>query len=169
MHPRLISLSSTLHNTLIEKSLTIATAESCTAGLLSHVITAVSGSSEYFMGGVVAYSDQVKAIELNVQLKTLLQYGAVSKQSAYEMALGIRKKFKTDIGLSTTGIAGPTGGTPMKPVGLVWIGISTQKKTQAIECHFKGGREKVKTSAVEELLSRLLEHLDQYPSRISRR
>jgi len=164
MHPRLLTLSSKLHNTLIEKSLTIATAESCTAGLLSHVITAVSGSSEYFMGGVVAYSDQVKAAELKVQMETLLKYGAVSKQSAYEMAVGIRKKFNTDIGLSTTGIAGPTGGTPTKPVGLVWIGISTQQETQAVECHFKGGREKVKTCAVEELLRHLLEHLDQYPS-----
>ena len=160
MQPRLISLSSKLHDVLIEKSLTISTAESCTAGLLSHVITAASGSSEYFMGGVVAYSDQVKAAELNVQLKTLQQHGAVSEQSACEMALGIRQKLKTDIGLSTTGIAGPTGGTPTKPVGLVWIGISTQRETQAVECHFKGGREKIKTKTVEELLSRLLHYLE---------
>ncbi len=160
MNPQLLSLSSKLYNALQEKALTLATAESCTAGLLSHVITAVPGSSEYFMGGVVAYSDQVKAIELNVTLETLLQYGAVSKQAALEMASGIRKKMKTDIGLSTTGIAGPTGGTPTKPLGLVYIAISTQKGTQAFECHFDGGREAVKTSTVVELLTRLLDHLN---------
>ncbi len=160
MNQELQHLSSRIGRTLTEKALTLATAESCTGGLLSHVLTSVSGSSQYFVGGVVAYSNRIKEIMLDVSPQSLLQYGAVSEQVACEMAAGIRKKFDTDIGLSTTGIAGPTGGTPTKPVGLVWIGFSHQDTTKALECHFKGGREIVKTSTVEKILKLLLADLE---------
>jgi PncC family amidohydrolase len=159
MEHDLLSLSSEISQLLSEKSQTIATAESCTGGLLGHTLTAISGSSEYFLGGVIAYSNRIKEEWLGVQSQTLLQHGAVSEETAREMAQGIRKKFKADIGLSTTGIAGPTGGTSTKPVGMVWIGISTKTNTQAFKCHFKGSRNEVKTSTVKEILTRLLDHL----------
>lgn len=155
----LLSLSSRVGNALLERAYTISTAESCTGGLLSHVLTAISGASTYFMGGMVAYSNTIKEEHLGVQARTLFDHGAVSEQTALEMADGVRKKFGTDIGLSTTGVAGPTGGTPAKPVGLVWIGISTPAITQAYECHFEGSRLEIMNSTVVEILNRLLDEL----------
>ena len=152
-------LSLKVSETLTKTGQTVSTAESCTGGLLAHVLTGVSGSSAYFVGGVVAYSNRIKEAILGVRAETLRAFGAVSEQTAREMAEGIRQKFNTDIGLSTTGIAGPTGGTPDKPVGLVWIGISTPERTLARECHFDADREGVKTLTVERLLSLLIEEL----------
>lgn len=159
MENTLETLSADIGRTLQDQSLTISAAESCTGGLLSHVLTGVSGSSQYFIGGVVAYSNQIKEQVLGVKHQTLMAYGAVSEETAREMAVGIRERFNTDIGLSTTGIAGPTGGTPTKPVGLVWMGISTEKETYAFECRFEGTRDKVKVSTVQEILNRLLDVL----------
>lgn len=104
--------------------LKIATAESCTGGFLAHRLTAVPGSSEYYWGSVISYHNDIKKGTLEVNDKTLETYGSVSEETASEMAVGIRKKFKTDIGISTTGIAGPDGGTEEKPVGTVWMAIS---------------------------------------------
>mgnify|MGYP001041919863 CR=1 FL=1 len=156
MENELLSLSSQVGDILTEGYLTIAAAESCTGGLLSHILTGVSGSSAYFIGGVVAYSNRIKETVLGVSIDTLEKFGAVSAQTAQEMAQGIAEKFHTAIGLSTTGIAGPTGGTPEKPIGLVWIGIHFKGKTYAHECHFDGDREAVKTKTVNEILIRLL-------------
>ncbi len=159
MDQELLNLSSELGELLINQRLSIAVSKSCTGGLLSHVLTAVSGSSTYFIGGIVAYSNPIKEKFLGVKSETLLNFGAVSSQTAKEMAEGIRHRFQTDIGLSTTGIAGPTGGTPEKPVGLVWIGISTSQKTSTFECHFNGNREGVQYSTVREILSRVIADL----------
>jgi nicotinamide-nucleotide amidase len=159
MDQELLILSSELGELLINQRLSIAVSESCTGGLLSHVLTAVSGSSTYFIGGIVAYSNPIKEKFLGVKSETLLNFGAVSSQTAKEMAEGIRHRFQTDIGLSITGIAGPTGGTPEKPVGLVWIGISTSQKTSTFECHFNGNREGVQYSTVREILSRVIADL----------
>jgi len=159
MDRELETLSANIGKILVEKGWTISTAESCTGGLLSHVLTGVSGSSSYFIGGVVAYSNRIKENILGVESKTLAQHGAVSEETALEMAAGIREKFNTDFGLSTTGIAGPTGGTPTKPVGLVWMGISTPAGNQAFEGHFSGGREGIKNSTVKEILTRLIREL----------
>lgn len=156
MDNKLLALSSIVGSALLDQNYTISTAESCTGGLLSHVLTGISGSSAYFMGGVVAYSNTIKEKVLGVQKVTLQDYGAVSEQTAHEMAEGIRVKFGTTIGLSTTGIAGPTGGTPTKPVGLVWIGISTPVRTSTFEWHFNGERLEIMRSTVIEILSRLL-------------
>ena len=158
----LLSLSTKVGKILVNTNQTIATAESCTGGLLGHILTSISGSSQYFPGGVIAYGYHIKEQILGVQHQTLMRYGAVSEKTALEMASGIRGKFKTDIGLSTTGIAGPTGGTPTKPVGLVWIAISTKEATQAFECHFKGSRETIKNCTVKEILTRLMEHLEHH-------
>jgi nicotinamide-nucleotide amidase len=159
MNQDLKQLSSQVGKHLTDNNLTIATAESCTGGLLSHVLTNVSGSSGYFIGGVVAYSNQIKNAILGVRPETLEAFGAVSEATAKEMASGVRQNFKADLGLSTTGIAGPTGGTPKKPVGLVWIGISTKDRTMAYECHFDADREGIKTLTVNELLKRLIEEI----------
>ncbi len=113
---------------LINNKMTIATAESCTGGLLAHRLTNVSGSSKYILGGIVSYSNDVKIAEVGVKEETLIAYGAVSEQTAGEMARGIQKKFQSDIGIGITGIAGPTGGTDVKPVGLVFIGLAIKDK-----------------------------------------
>jgi len=156
----LITISSKVGRILTVKNLTAATAESCTGGLLSHILTAVSGSSGYFVGGIVAYSNRIKEQMLDVDSRTIIKYGAVSEQIAREMANGVSQKLTADIGLSTTGIAGPTGGTPEKPVGLVWIGIHIGDQTYTYECRFKGKRGAVKASTVQEVLTRLLEILE---------
>ena len=109
---------------LINNKLTIATAESCTGGLLAHRLTNVSGSSKYLLGGVVSYSNDIKIGKVGVKKETIIAYGAVSEQTAGEMATGIQDKFQSDIGIGITGIAGPTGGTEEKPVGLVYIGLA---------------------------------------------
>ncbi|MEE8341510.1 MAG: competence/damage-inducible protein A [Candidatus Neomarinimicrobiota bacterium] len=113
---------------LISNKTTISTAESCTGGLLAHRLTNVSGSSKYIPGGIVCYSNDVKIAEVGVKPTTLATYGAVSEQTAGEMARGIQKKFQTDIGIGITGIAGPTGKTDEKPVGLVYIGLAIKEK-----------------------------------------
>lgn len=117
---------------------TLATAESCTGGLISGTITSVSGSSEVFGFGVCSYANEAKVKLLGVKEETLRIHGAVSEETAMEMAAGIRKLSGSDYGVSTTGIAGPTGGTPEKPVGTVWIGFSSENKTYAKRFVFDG-------------------------------
>ncbi|MCK4903660.1 MAG: competence/damage-inducible protein A [Candidatus Marinimicrobia bacterium] len=113
---------------LIINKMTIATAESCTGGLLAHRLTNVSGSSKYLLGGIVSYSNEVKIAKVGVKKKTIIAHGAVSEQTVSEMATGIQEKFQADIGIGITGIAGPTGGTDEKPVGLVYIGLAIKDK-----------------------------------------
>jgi PncC family amidohydrolase len=169
MDPKLVRLAYQVNQIFTEKTLKIATAESCTGGLLSHILTSVSGSSTYFLGGVVAYSNQIKEKMLGVQEHTFLRYGAVSAQCAQEMADGVRVKFRADIGLSTTGIAGPTGGTPEKPVGLVFIAISTAEVTKTFKYQFSGSREEVKKGTVTEVLSYLIKHYQPQKRGLERR
>lgn len=144
---------------LAEKELTIAAAESCTGGMISSRITDVSGSSEYFKGGVVTYSNKSKVKFLDVKKKTLTKYGAVSEKTAKQMAEGARKHFKTDIGISTTGIAGPNGGSEKKPVGLVYIGYSDKKKTYAKKFLFGNFRERNKKRSAQMALEILRKEL----------
>lgn len=123
-------------NALLEKGLHIATAESCTGGMISQKITQVSGASSVFDCSVCSYSNEIKTALLGVKRETLIKYGAVSRQTAEQMARGILRLSKADIALSVTGIAGPTGGTAKKPVGLVYIGIATKDICFAIKCMF---------------------------------
>lgn len=125
---------------LVHKKLTIATAESCTGGGLMARLVSVSGSSRYVKGGMIAYSNEVKKNELGVMEATLAEHGAVSEECAIEMARGIRKKLNTDLALSVTGIAGPDGGTPTKPVGLVWIGFADADRAYARSFQFEQDR-----------------------------
>ena len=144
---------------LREQKATLSVAESCTGGLVSDRITNVSGSSDYFQGGIVSYSIEVKARHLNIPLRFIKQYGVVSAQVARKMAEGIRKAFHTTFGLSITGVAGPSGGTTKTPVGTIFIGFSKGEKTLAIEEHFKGSRKKIKVQAAEKSLRFLYENL----------
>jgi len=130
-----IDIADVIVRSAVKKSATIATAESCTGGLIGHRITEVSGSSKAFLGGVIAYNNDVKQLGLGIQPSTLQKFGAVSAETAEEMAKNVLSKFQADYGLSVTGIAGPTGGTKEKPVGLVYIGLAgkgniTVKKLQ---------------------------------------
>ena len=115
-------------NTLREKKLTLSIAESCTGGYVSHLITSVPGSSEYFQGSMIPYSYEIKMQHLGVKSETLEKYGAVSEETIKEMAELVRKKFGTDIGVATSGVAGPGGATPEKPVGTVWIALADGKQ-----------------------------------------
>lgn len=154
-------MEKTLGNILIQKSLTIATAESCTGGLIGHMITSIPGSSAYFMGGIISYSNQAKCDLLGVSADTLKKYGAVSGETAREMAWGIRERFGTDIGISVTGIAGPDGGTKEKPVGTVFMGFVFDKKEPvSIRYLFKGTREKIKQKTAETALENIRRYLD---------
>ncbi|MCX5665763.1 MAG: CinA family protein [Candidatus Omnitrophica bacterium] len=132
---------------LRKRQITLAVAESCTGGLISSRITDISGSSKYFKMGVVAYSNEIKKNLLGVSPKSLQKHGAVSKEVALEMAKGVRLLANTDIGIGVTGIAGPTGGTKSKPVGLIYIALVTDKKKIAKKFKFKGSRKDIKLQA----------------------
>lgn len=134
---------------MTENGLWLAVAESCTGGMLGHLITNVPGSSSYFKGGVIAYANEIKLGILGVHSETLDSYGAVSEQTVLEMARGVRSLFNADIGISVSGIAGPDGGTEEKPVGTVWIGLSTPKLDQAEVYMFSGDRREIKEQATQ--------------------
>ena len=134
------SLEGVLGEKLKNKKLTISVAESCTGGLIGKRLTDTAGSSEYFLGSITAYSNQLKTTLLDISDETLNEYGAVSEQTALEMAKGIRNKTGSNIGLSTTGISGPGGGTKTKPVGLVYIGLVTPEKSIVKKYNFHFGR-----------------------------
>jgi PncC family amidohydrolase len=119
-----MSIEERVGELLRRRGLTLAAAESCTGGLLSHRLTNVSGSSAYYLGGIVAYDNRVKETLLGVRPQTLRAHGAVSEETAREMAQGARQRLGADVGISITGIAGPTGGTAEKPVGLMYVAVS---------------------------------------------
>ncbi len=148
---------------LIRKNMTLTFAESCTGGLLAKSFTDIPGVSEVFFGSVVTYSNDAKQKFLGVDEKTLRNYGAVSKQTAYEMAKGARLLFSSDIAVSVTGIAGPGGGSEEKPVGLVYIGISTQEKTKTyrLSASDKNGREGVRNTVLKCVCRLLQEELSE--------
>jgi PncC family amidohydrolase len=137
----------------------LAVAESCTGGLVGHRLTNVPGSSDYFWGGAIAYANEAKRYLLGVQEETLDAYGAVSRQTALEMARGIRQALSVDIGLSVTGIAGPSGGTPEKPVGLTWIGLSATSGEDAWQHIWHGGRIFNKQHSAQAALQHLIDFL----------
>ncbi len=145
---------------LQERRLKLVVAESCTGGLLGSRITDVPGSSEYFQGGVVAYAYEAKADMLKVSWDTLNTKGAVSRETVLEMAKGVRSLMNADIAVSISGIAGPGGGTPEKPVGTTWIGLVAADGERAVVFQFPGNREENKAFAVEAALKLLLDYLD---------
>lgn len=136
---------------------TLALAESCTGGLIGHRLTQIPGSSDYFLGGVISYSDRIKIELLGVAKSTIVSDGAVSEETARQMALGARARFGASFGLSVTGIAGPDGGTPTKPVGLTWIGVASPDGERIERYQFDGDRESNKSKAASQALALLLE------------
>ena len=144
---------------LREKGLSLGVAESATGGLIAHMITNVANSSDYFKGSITAYGNEAKISLLGVKKETLDKYGAVSPQVAEEMAEGGRKKLQTDICISDTGIAGPGGATPGKPVGLFYIGLCHKNKTHSHKHLFGRSREKNKQDAAEAALTCLRDYL----------
>jgi nicotinamide-nucleotide amidase len=139
---------------------TLATAESCTGGWIAKVLTDLAGSSAWFNGGVVSYSNEAKVALLGVSPETLQRFGAVSEQAVLEMATGAQDRFGVDMAVAVTGIAGPTGGSPQKPVGTVWIGWKRRgAEAQATLFHFAGDREAVRRQTVAAALIGIRERL----------
>lgn len=146
-------------NILRARGLKLVTAESCTGGLVGSRITDVPGSSEYFLGSIVAYAYEVKAALLGVPWETLNTFGAVSRETVLAMAHGALKQLEGDVAISVSGIAGPGGGTPEKPVGTTWIGLVAPDGEWAQVFHFSGNREENKSYSAAAALEMLLDYL----------
>lgn len=148
---------------LKEQEQMLATAESCTGGLIAHLITQIAGASSVFDRGYVTYSNAAKQEELNVPQETLSRYGAVSAQTAQAMALGAIANSRASVALSVTGIAGPDGGTKDKPVGLVYIGLAqNDTETKSFEYHFSGTRNEIQQETAQRALQILIEALTNH-------
>lgn len=148
-----------LGNLLKSKKLSLSTAESCTGGGVAAAITSVAGSSEYFMGGIVAYSNDVKISLLHVSSETLEKYGAVSRETVMEMAAGAMNTLKTDCAIATSGIAGPGGGSLEKPVGTIWIAVAYKNEIVTAMQTGDNGRQKNVQNTIQNALDLLLEML----------
>lgn len=158
------SLEAVLGELLLQRGQHLAVAESCTGGLVGHLITNAPGSSSYFLGGVIAYANETKMKLLGVSTQTLDKFGAVSEQTVLEMASGVRKALAADIGAAISGIAGPQGGTQEKPVGLTWIGLSAPGVDRAWRYIWPGTRLDVKEQSAQQVLRILVDYLlDKLP------
>lgn len=148
-----------LGNLLKSKKLSLSTAESCTGGGVAAAITSVAGSSEYFMGGIVAYSNDVKVSLLHVSSETLEKYGAVSRETVMEMAAGAMNTLKTDCAIATSGIAGPGGGSLEKPVGTIWIAVAYKNEIVTVMQTGDNGRAKNVQNTIQNAMDLLIEIL----------
>ncbi len=153
----LVALAGSLQAICLESGLTVATAESCTGGLVAHVITEVPGSSGHFRGGIVAYSNEVKSAELGVPADVLRAHGAVSAQVARAMADGVRASLGTDLAVAVTGIAGPDGGTESKPVGLTYIAVAGPHGAEVRRFVWSGTRSANKLASADAALQLLVD------------
>jgi PncC family amidohydrolase len=149
------AIVSRIHLSLIKNNKTLAVAESCTGGLVSKLLTDISGSSQYFILGVITYSNVSKETILNIPPRLITEKGAVSQGVAQKMAQSVRTLAKTDFGIGVTGIAGPTGGTPLKPVGTVFIAIDSKNKKICKKFKFTGNRAAIRTRAALKTLELL--------------
>jgi PncC family amidohydrolase len=156
-----LSTEEILGNTLRKNGLRLAIAESCTGGLMGHRITNIPGSSTYYMGSITAYAYEAKVRLIGVKWSTLEAHGAVSLETVSEMALGVRRAMAADIGISVSGIAGPTGGSDEKPVGTVCFGLSSNKGIWATQEFFEGNRVEVKEKAAQFALEYVQKYLDE--------
>ena len=154
-----MKLEKAIGDLLREREWTLSIAESCTGGLICDRITDITGSSDYFEGGMVTYSNESKAKHLEITLNYIKRYGAVSPQVARKMAQGVRKAFGTTFGLSTTGVAGPTGGTKRAPIGRVFIGLANGRKTWVRREDLRGSRKEIKRKTSEKALQFFYERL----------
>jgi nicotinamide-nucleotide amidase len=154
------SMAELIALSLIRKRRTLAVAESCTGGMLAQKLTAFSGASTFFKGGTVAYSNEAKQNQLGVSKELIRKYGAVSSETAKAMARAARERYQASIGVSVTGIAGPTGGSAQKPVGLIYFGISDKNGTSSFKSRFLGERGKVRSQAAQKALLLLFRHIE---------
>ena len=150
------TLDELVHKTLIEKGKTLATAESCTGGNIARLLTAQAGASTYFKGGVIAYSNEVKECALGVKHETLVAHGAVSEETVREMVEGVRQRLGADYAIATTGIAGPGGGTPEKPVGTVWVAVCDHEHTVTQLMHYGDRRQQTIDRTTNQAYSMLI-------------
>lgn len=156
---RLVALAERLYRTCLDRGLTVATAESCTGGLVAHAITEIAGSSSYFRGGFVTYADDVKRDQLGVGQELLAAHGAVSAQVARAMAEGARARLGADLAVAVTGIAGPGGGNAEKPVGLTYVGVADDAGVDVRRHQWTGDRTANKRDSALAALDLLLERL----------
>lgn len=156
----LVALAEQLQHVMVERRRTLATAESCTGGLIGHVVTEVAGSSDYYVGGIISYSDALKEAELGVDRGTLERHGAVSAQTAVAMADGARRRYRADVGVSVTGIAGPGGGSESKPVGLTYVAVADEAGHEVRRFSWPDDRHGNKLSSAHAALSLVLERVD---------
>lgn len=152
-----------LAGVLSHRGLTVSVAESCSGGLLAKLLTDRAGSSSYFLAGVVAYSNEAKSTFLGVQSDLVAQYGAVSPEVAAAMAEGMRARSGSDLSLSITGIAGPDGGSPEKPVGTVYLGIADRRGCDSLLLTLSGSRDRIRTASVRSALDLALRHVADTP------
>ena len=155
----LVALAERIQGACIERGLTLATAESCTGGLIGHVLTEIPGSSDYYVGGIVSYSDGLKRSELGVDAATLERHGAVSAQTCVAMAEGARRRYGASLAVAVTGIAGPAGGSAAKPVGLTYVGVADDGGHDVRRHTWTGGRHANKQLSAEAALLLVLERL----------
>ena len=157
---QLVELASRIQDACLAAGLTVAVAESCTGGLIAHILTEVSGSSGYLRGGIVSYSDDAKVALLDVEEDVLRAHGAVSAQVARQMALGARVRLGADLGVSVTGIAGPGGGSAAKPVGLTYVGVADADGVEVRRHSWPGNRSENKRASAGAALELLVAHVD---------
>lgn len=155
------TLDELVHKTLIERGKTLATAESCTGGNIARLLTAQAGASAYFKGGIIAYSNEVKESALGVKHSTLQAHGAVSEETVREMVEGVRERLGADYAIATTGIAGPTGGTPEKPVGTVWVAVCSKDETVTQLMHYGDRRQQTIDRTTNQAYSMLMKLICQ--------
>ncbi len=155
----------TLAALLKKREMTVTAAESCTGGMIAARLVNVPGISDYFWGSFVTYANEAKTTLLGVDEQLLERKGAVSLEVAEAMALGAAKAAGADVAISSTGIAGPDGGTPEKPVGLVYIGCSIKGVVSVVECHFHGNRQEIRAQAAREALELAVACLNEYTGR----
>ncbi len=159
--PALVALAERLQGVCLGRGLTVAAAESCTGGLIADAITSVAGSSGYFLGSVVSYANSAKATILGVPVALLEAHGAVSVQVARAMATGAKERFGADLAVSVTGVAGPDGGTPAKPVGLTYVGLADADGVDVRRLNFDGDRAFNRGAGAEAALAWLLERAER--------
>ena len=155
------AMAARLGEELKARRLTISTAESCTGGGIAAAFTEIAGSSEWFVGGFVTYSNEWKMKQLGVEAETLRRHGAVSSQTVGEMLDGLLENGGADLGIAVSGIAGPGGGTPEKPVGTVYVGVAGKEWKRVERCHFDGGRGDVRRATVETAIGMMLEEVEK--------
>jgi PncC family amidohydrolase len=146
---------------LRKRQLTLATAESCTGGLIGHLLTEIAGSSDYYQGGLISYSDALKQSELGVDPETLANHGAVSAQTCIAMAEGARRRYGADVAIAVTGIAGPTGASPGKPLGLTYVALADAAGHEVQRHQWFGDRHRNKIASAAAALTLLVERLEQ--------